>query len=191
MPIVEFRPTSPGRRFRTGFTFTEITKAKPEKALVEPNHKSGGRNNLGRITTRHRGGGHKRLYRIVDFKRDKDGVPATVAAIEYDPNRSARIALLSYADGERRYILSPNGLSVGQTLLAGEGAQDVDEVIHATQVENLWVLPCGPTPPNPAEMVGSQRIDPCSIVQSDTPRYRRTRRSSSRYARASRADGLS
>lgn len=122
MPIVEFRPTSPGRRFRSGFTFSEITKSRPEKALVEPAPKSGGRNNLGRITTRHRGGGHKRRYRLVDFKRDKDGVPARVAAIEYDPNRSARIALLHYADGEKRYILAPLGLAVGDRVETGPAA---------------------------------------------------------------------
>jgi large subunit ribosomal protein L2 len=122
MPIVPFRPTSPGRRFRTGFDFAEITKTRPEKGLVEPNHKSGGRNNLGRITVRHRGGGHKRLYRVVDFKRDKDGVPATVAAVEYDPNRSARIALLHYADGEKRYILAPAGVKIGDRIETGPGA---------------------------------------------------------------------
>jgi len=122
MPIVEFRPTSPGRRFRTGFTFAEITKTTPEKALLEPAPKSGGRNNRGRITTRHRGGGHKRRYRVVDFKRDKDGVPARVAAIEYDPNRSARLALLHYADGEKRYILAPLGLAVGDRVETGPGA---------------------------------------------------------------------
>jgi large subunit ribosomal protein L2 len=122
MPIVEFRPTSPGRRFRTGFTFGELTKTRPEKALLEPNPKSGGRNNLGRITTRHRGGGHKRLYRVIDFKRDKDGVPASVAAVEYDPNRSARIALLHYADGEKRYILAPVGMGVGDRVETGPKA---------------------------------------------------------------------
>jgi len=122
MPIVQFRPTSPGRRFRTGFDFSEITKARPEKGLVESNHKSGGRNNLGRITVRHRGGGHKRLYRVVDFKRDKDGVPATVAAVEYDPNRSARIALLHYADGEKRYILAPANVKIGDRIETGPGA---------------------------------------------------------------------
>jgi large subunit ribosomal protein L2 len=122
MPIVPFRPTSPGRRFRTGFTFSEITATRPEKGLVESNHKSGGRNNLGRVTTRHRGGGHKRLFRVIDFKRDKDGVPATVATIEYDPNRSARIALLHYADGEKRYILAPVGVKVGDRIETGPGA---------------------------------------------------------------------
>jgi len=101
MPIVQFRPTSPGRRFRTGFDFSEITKGRPEPSLVEPLPKSGGRNNRGRMTARHRGGGHKRLYRVIDFRRDKVGVRAVVQAIEYDPNRSARIALLRYADGAR------------------------------------------------------------------------------------------
>src|SRR5216117_2434140 len=99
MPTVQYRPTSPGRRYQTGSDFAEITKARPEGSLTAPLGKSGGRNNLGRMTIRHRGGGHKRLYRVIDFKRDKMGVPATVAAIEYDPNRSARIALLHYTDG--------------------------------------------------------------------------------------------
>jgi large subunit ribosomal protein L2 len=122
MPTVQFRPTSPGRRFQTGFVFSELTKSKPESSLTGPLRKSGGRNNRGRITARHRGGGHKRLYRMVDFKRDKVGVPARVAAIEYDPNRSARIALLHYADGEKRYILAPLGLGVGHRVEAGPGA---------------------------------------------------------------------
>jgi len=122
MPTVQFRPTSPGRRFQTGFDFKEITKTEPEPSLTAPLSKSGGRNNLGRITLRHRGGGHKRLYRIIDFKRDKVGVPARVAAIEYDPNRSARIALLQYADGEKRYILAPVGLGVGDRVEAGPKA---------------------------------------------------------------------
>jgi large subunit ribosomal protein L2 len=122
MPTVPYRPTSPGRRFQSGYDFAEITKTTPEPSLTAPLNKSGGRNNLGRITTRHRGGGHKRLYRVIDFKRDKDRVPATVAAIEYDPNRSARIALLHYADGEKRYILAPTGLAVGDRVEAGAGA---------------------------------------------------------------------
>jgi large subunit ribosomal protein L2 len=122
MPTVQYRPTSAGRRFQTGFDFTEITKAKPEASLTAPLRKSGGRNNLGRMTSRHRGGGHKRLYRVIDFKRDKLGVPAKVTAIEYDPNRSARIALLTYADGEKRYILAPAGLGVGDRVEAGPGA---------------------------------------------------------------------
>lgn len=122
MGIKSFKPTSAGRRAMTVSTFEEITKTKPEKSLVESINKSGGRNMYGRLTMRHQGGGHKRLYRIVDFKRDKDGVPAKVAAIEYDPNRSARIALLNYADGEKRYIIAPLGLTVGQTVVSGSAA---------------------------------------------------------------------
>ncbi len=122
MPNVQYRPTSPGRRFQSGFDFAEITKARPEPSLTAPLTKSGGRNNRGRMTIRHRGGGHKRLYRRIDFKRDKHEVPATVAAIEYDPNRSARIALLHYADGEKRYILAPVGLGVGDRVEAGARA---------------------------------------------------------------------
>ena len=122
MPIVQFRPTSPGRRFRTGFDFSEITKARPEASLTEPLHKSGGRNNRGRMTARHRGGGHKRLYRVIDFRRDKVGVRAVVEAIEYDPNRSARIALLKYVDGARGYILAPVGLGVGDAVETGPQA---------------------------------------------------------------------
>jgi large subunit ribosomal protein L2 len=122
MPTVPYRPTSPGRRFQSRFDFAEITKAAPEASLTEPLRKSGGRNNLGRITVRHRGGGHKRLYRVIDFRRDKLEVPGTVTAIEYDPNRSARIALLTYADGEKRYILAPVGLAVGDRVEAGPKA---------------------------------------------------------------------
>src|SRR5881398_659125 len=122
MPTVQYRPTSPGRRFQTGSDFAEITKARPEGSLTAPLSKSGGRNNLGRMTIRHRGGGHKRLYRVIDFKRDKVGVPARVAAVEYDPNRSARIALLHYADGEKRYILAPDGLGVVSTITSGPDA---------------------------------------------------------------------
>ena len=122
MPTVQYRPTSPGRRFQTGSDFAEITKARPEGSLTAPLRKTGGRNNLGRMTIRHRGGGHKRLYRVIDFKRDKLGVPARVAAIEYDPNRSARIALLHYVDGEKRYILAPVGLAVGDAVEAGPKA---------------------------------------------------------------------
>jgi len=122
MGIKMYKPTTPGRRGMTAYSFEEITKTEPEKSLTVPLKKSGGRNNLGRVTARHRGGGHKRLYRLIDFKRDKDGVPAKVAAIEYDPNRSARIALLHYADGEKRYILAPVGLSVGDQVMSGEDA---------------------------------------------------------------------
>jgi large subunit ribosomal protein L2 len=122
MPTTQFRPTSPGRRFQTGYDFAEITKDHPESSLTAPLRKSGGRNNRGRVTVRHRGGGHKRLYRLIDFKRDKLGVPARVTAIEYDPNRSARIALLTYRDGEKRYILAPVGLTVGSQVEAGPQA---------------------------------------------------------------------
>jgi len=122
MPVRRFKPTSPGRRFMTVSDFAEVTKSKPEKSLLEPVTKKGGRNNKGRLTTRHQGGGHKRRYRKVDFKRTKDGVPAKVAAIEYDPNRSARIALLHYADGAKAYILAPAGLRVGATLESGPTA---------------------------------------------------------------------
>ncbi len=123
MGVKKIKPTSPGRRFMTVSDFSEITKKEPEKNLVEPLKKSGGRNSQGRISIRHRGGGHKRLYRIIDFKRNKDGVPAKVVAIEYDPNRSARIALLHYADGEKRYIIAPLGLKVGDTVMSGEKAE--------------------------------------------------------------------
>jgi large subunit ribosomal protein L2 len=119
MAVRKFKPTSPGRRFMTVSDFEEITRSKPEKTLLAPLSKSGGRNVNGRITTRHRGGGHKRRFRIIDFKRTKDGVPAKVASVEYDPNRSARIALLHYADGEKRYILAPQRLRVGQTVESG------------------------------------------------------------------------
>lgn len=122
MPTKKYNPTSPARRFMTVSTFEEITKKEPEKSLLAPLNKNGGRNSYGRITVRHHGGGAKQKYRIIDFKRDKDGVAAKVAAIEYDPNRSANIALLVYADGERRYILSPNGLNVGANVYSGEKA---------------------------------------------------------------------
>ncbi|MEP0773900.1 MAG: 50S ribosomal protein L2 [Acidobacteriota bacterium] len=122
MALKSFRPTSPGTRFMTRLDFAEVTKTTPEKSLTRGFAKTGGRNNEGHETLRFRGGGHKRRYRIIDFRRDKRNVPARVAAIEYDPNRSARIALLHYADGEKRYILAPVGLSVGQTVLAAEKA---------------------------------------------------------------------
>jgi large subunit ribosomal protein L2 len=122
MGIKKYNPTSPGRRHMTSSTFEEITKTTPEKSLLAPLGKSGGRNNAGRITKRHTGGGHKQKYRIIDFRRDKKEVPAKVAAIEYDPNRSANIALLFYADGEKRYILAPKGLNVGDSVVASETA---------------------------------------------------------------------
>lgn len=122
MPIRQLKPTSPGRRFMAVSTFEEITREEPEKSLLAPLKKSGGRNNQGRTTARFRGGGNKRRYRIIDFKRDKIGVPGKVVSIEYDPNRSARIALIQYADGEKRYILCPDGLKVGDQVLSGENA---------------------------------------------------------------------
>jgi large subunit ribosomal protein L2 len=123
MPIKYYNPTSPGRRGMSVSTFEEITRAKPERSLVRPLKKRGGRNFWGKITVRHRGGGNKRLYRVIDFKRDKLGVPARVTTIEYDPNRSARIALVTYADGEKRYIIAPLGLMVGDTVMSGPGAE--------------------------------------------------------------------
>ena len=123
MPLKVFRPTSPGRRGMTGATFEEITKKEPEKSLIVPLKKKAGRSNQGKITVRHRGGGAKRMLRIIDFKRDKLDVAGEVVAIEYDPNRSARIALIKYADGEKRYILAPLGLKVGDTIMAGSGAE--------------------------------------------------------------------
>ena len=123
MATRSFKPTSPGRRFMVVSDFAEVTKSEPEKSLLAPRRRHGGRNVNGRITTRHQGGGHKRRYRIIDFRRQKDGVPAKVAAIEYDPNRSARIALLHYADGAKAYILAPNRLEVGATVQSGP---DVD-----------------------------------------------------------------
>ena len=122
MAIRSRRPTSPGRRFQTSSDFSDITKSSPERTLLAPSSKSGGRNNYGRKTSRHRGGGHKRRYRVVDFRRVKDGVAGRVAAIEYDPNRTCRIALIHYTDGEKAYILAPKGLSVGDTVMSGQGA---------------------------------------------------------------------
>lgn len=122
MGVKQFKPTSPGRRFQTVSDFAEITTDKPEKSLLAPKPKKAGRNNYGRVTTRHQGGGNKNRYRIIDFKRDKDGVPAKVATIEYDPNRSARIALLHYVDGEKRYIIHPKGLQVGHKVMSGPDA---------------------------------------------------------------------
>jgi large subunit ribosomal protein L2 len=123
MALKHYKPNTPAQRLRTGPGFDEITKSKPEKSLVRIKKKSGGRNNTGRITCRHRGGGHKQKYRIIDFKRNKDGIPARVAAIEYDPNRSARIALLFYKDGEKRYIIAPEGLKVDTWIESGPGSE--------------------------------------------------------------------
>src|ERR671935_553338 len=147
MPVRKYKPTTPGRRGASVSGFDEITRDRPEKSLLGKGRNRAGRNNSGRVTTRHQGGGAKRRYRIIDFRRTKDGIPAKVATIEYDPNRSARIALLHYADGEKRYILAPQGLSVGDRLMSGEGADirpgnalplrniPVGTVIHAVELK--------------------------------------------------------
>src|SRR5512147_1448481 len=122
MPIKTYRPVTPTRRFQTVVSREDITKQSPEKSLVQPKKRTGGRNSIGRVTSRFIGGGSKQSYRVVDFKRDKAGIPAVVAAIEYDPNRSARIALLNYADGEKRYIIQPDGLKVGHAIVASDSA---------------------------------------------------------------------
>lgn len=137
MALRKLKPRTSATRFYSISTFEEVTKTAPEKSLLEPNKKSGGRNNLGRITSRHRGGGHKRMYRVIDFKRDRRGVPAKVSAIEYDPNRSARIALLQFPDGERRYIIAPEGLKVGTLVVAGPDA-DI-QVGNALPLRNIPV----------------------------------------------------
>lgn len=148
MAIKKFKPVSPGRRFMTVSTFEDITGKEPEKSLLLPLKKSGGRNRRGRITSRHRGGRHKRMYRIIDFRRDKDGVPARVVSIEYDPNRSARIALIHYRDGEKRYILAPVGLKVGDILESGPGADikvgnslALKDIPLGTMIHNIELQP--------------------------------------------------
>ena len=148
MAIKKYKPTSPGRRGMTVSAFEEITSTTPEKSLLEPIKKTAGRNVNGRITVRHRGGGAKRKYRIIDFKRNKDGIPAKVATIEYDPNRTANIALLYYADGEKRYILAPHGLSVGDTVMSGLGADIkpgnalcIRDIPMGTMIHNIELQP--------------------------------------------------
>ena len=148
MGVKQYRPTSPGRRFQTVSDKAEITCDKPEKSLLAPLNKKAGRNNHGHITVRHQGGGVKRRYRVIDFKRNKDGVPAKVATIEYDPNRSARIALLHYADGEKRYILAPKGLEVGQTIMSGSDADikpgnalPFENIPVGTMIHNIELYP--------------------------------------------------
>ena len=148
MAIKKYKPTTPGRRGMTGLAFTEITKKSPEKSLTESFNKTGGRNNTGRITTRHHGGGHKQLYRIIDFKRNKDGIKATVSAIEYDPNRNANIALLTYADGEKRYIVAPKDLNVGMEVISGVttdikvgNALEMRYIPEGTVVHNIELKP--------------------------------------------------
>ena len=138
MGVKKYKPTTNGRRFMTVSDFAEITRSKPERKLLAPAHKSGGRNNRGRITVRHRGGGHKRRYRIIDFRRDKVGVPGKVASVEYDPNRSARISLIHFADGEKRYILHPLGLEVGDTVITSDTAD-----IRPGNCMTLLAIPLG------------------------------------------------
>src|ERR671911_1336530 len=147
MALKKYKPTSPGRRFMSVSTFEEVTKTTPEKSLTEPLKRTGGRNNMGRITTRHQGGGHKRRYRRVDFKRVKDGVPAKVATIEYDPNRTTYIALLHYADGAKSYILAPQGLNVGSVVQSGPGsdirpgnALELRQIPTGTIVHNVELI---------------------------------------------------
>jgi large subunit ribosomal protein L2 len=148
MPVKSFRPLTPSLRFKTVSSFEEITRSHPEKSLVEAKKKSGGRNNMGRITSRHRGGGHRRHYRVVDFKRNKFGIPAKANSIEYDPNRSARVALLHYADGEKRYILAPTGLEVGAQVVSGPDADvrpgnalPLENIPQGTHVHNVELQP--------------------------------------------------
>ena len=148
MAIKKYKPTTPGRRGMSSLSFEEITSTSPERSLLEPLSKKGGRNNTGRITSRHQGGGHKRQYRVIDFKRNKDNIPAKVATIEYDPNRSANIALLNYADGEKRYILAPKGMQVGQTIVSGEAvdikvgnAMELRNIPEGTFVHNVELKP--------------------------------------------------
>ena len=148
MPIKKYKPTTPGRRGMSSLTFEEITPNNPETSLIVPLKSKGGRNNNGRITTRHQGGGHKRNYRLIDFKRDKDGIPAKVATIEYDPNRSANIALLNYADGEKRYILAPKGLTVGTKVVSGKDADikvgnclEMRDMPEGTFIHNVELKP--------------------------------------------------
>ena len=140
MALKQFKPKTPGQRFKTVNSFSEVSKTAPEKSLLEPLKKNGGRNNKGRITVRHRGGGHKRAYRIIDFKRDKFGIPAKVDSIQYDPNRSAFIALLNYVDGEKRYILAPNGLKANDTVVSGDKVE-----INVGNAMPLVQIPLGTT----------------------------------------------
>jgi large subunit ribosomal protein L2 len=141
MALKKFKPTTPGQRTKLASTFEEITTSTPEKSLLAPGKRTGGRNNRGKMTMRYLGGGHKQRYRIIDFKRDKDGIPATVKTIEYDPNRTARIALLVYADGEKRYIIAPNGLQVGQKVMSGkEATPDVGNALFMSDVPRGTII---------------------------------------------------
>ena len=196
MALKKYKPTSPGRRFMSVSSFEEITKTEPEKSLTAPIKKTGGRNVNGRITTRHQGGGHKRRYRIIDFKRRKDGVPAKVAAIEYDPNRSARIALLHYADGEKAYILAPARLEVGATIESGPAADirpgnalPLENIPTGTMIHNVE-LQAGTRRTarpqrrlgHPARREGRRLRRPSAPVRRDAPRTANL----SRHGRAGR-----
>ena len=148
MAVKKFKPTTPGQRYKQVLRFDEITASKPEKSLVEPLHKSGGRNSKGRMTMRYIGGGHKRKYRVIDFKRDKENIPATVKTIEYDPNRTANIALVSYTDGEKRYIIAPQGLQIGQNVETGSNAKPeigntlyLRDIPYGTVIHNVELKP--------------------------------------------------
>ncbi len=148
MALKKFKPVTPSQRFKIISAFDDITTDKPEKSLLVPNKKSGGRNNQGKMTVRYLGGGHKRSYRIVDFKRDKDGIPGKVKTIEYDPNRSARIALINYMDGEKRYIVAPHGLKVGQEIISGKNSSPdigntlfLGEIPYGTVIHNIELRP--------------------------------------------------
>lgn len=148
MALKKLNPVTPGQRFKLISTFDEITTTAPEKSLLIPSKKSGGRNNTGKMTMRYIGGGHKKKYRVIDFKREKDNIPATVKSVEYDPNRSARIALLVYADGEKRYIIAPHGIKVGQTVISGKGvtpdvgnALFMSEIPFGTIIHNIELRP--------------------------------------------------
>ncbi|MDR0972177.1 MAG: 50S ribosomal protein L2 [Bacteroidales bacterium] len=148
MALKKLKPTTPGQRFKVASTFEEITSSTPHKALVYGVKKSGGRNNQGKMTMRYIGGGHKKLYRFIDFRRDKDNIPATVKTIEYDPNRTARIALICYADGEKSYIVAPNGLKVGQQVISGQGVAPelgntllLSEIPFGTLIHNIELAP--------------------------------------------------
>ena len=172
MPVKLFKPTSPGRRDMSGYTFEEITRTEPERSLVRGLRNKAGRNMRGKITVRHQGGGHKRLYREIDFKRDKLNVPARVATIEYDPNRSARIALLVYADGEKRYILAPQGVKVGDQLVSGQKAE-----IRPGNTMPLRNIPLGTTihnieiyPGRGGQMVRSAGVS-AQLMAKDHPQY--------------------
>ncbi len=168
MGIRRYKPTSPGRRNASVSDFKELTKgAKPEKSLLRPKPKKGGRNNQGKITVRHRGGGHKQQYRVIDFRRDKDGVPAKVASIQYDPNRSARIALLHYVDGEKRYIIAPDGLTEGAKVENGsEAPPSVGDAMPLTSIPLGTAVHCIEMNPGARRQALSQRRFLCDVGRS-------------------------